>query len=165
MEKNKVAPAFPKRKELSDTPVKFCNEISRLFRAEMRETEAIDGVMSQHSARLVLAVLVAGDGVIQQELVNCTHLKAPTVSVILQKMEKEGMVVRRTDPDDQRHIRVYLTDKGRRVDAEIISKIKQIDQVALSGLTIEEIDCLMLLLRKIRDNLLPQMPNGSGETE
>lgn len=165
MEKNKIATELPKRKELSDTPVKFCNEISRLFRAEMRETGAVDGVMSQHSARLVLAVLIAGDGVVQQELVNCTHLRAPTVSVILQKMEKEGMVVRRTDSDDQRHIRVYLTEKGRRVDAEIISKIKQLDRIALSGLTAEEIDCLMILLRKIRDNLLPERPNEPEESE
>ena len=33
----------PPRKELSDTPVKFCNEISRLFRAYMRQNDPTDG--------------------------------------------------------------------------------------------------------------------------
>ena len=45
------------RKELSDNPVKLCNEISRIFRARMRENCDIDGVMSQPGARLVMSLL------------------------------------------------------------------------------------------------------------
>ena len=44
MEKNNKCAIFsspprpPERVELSDNPVKLCNEISRLFRARIRET-------------------------------------------------------------------------------------------------------------------------------
>ena len=51
-------PASPTpRRELSDTPVKLCNEISRLFRFRIRQTEGQEGVMSQQGAHLVLSVL------------------------------------------------------------------------------------------------------------
>lgn len=155
--KNKFCPAPPpKRKELNDTPVKLCNEISRLFRAHIRETDTNDGVMSQQGAHLVLSTLAVSDGTNQLELVRLTHLRPPTVSVILRRMEEEGLVARQADPDDRRSVRVYLTDKGRNLDKENIERIKALDRIALSGVSEGEIETLMALLPKIRDNLLPQ---------
>ena len=59
---DKIIPASPPpRVELSDNPVKLCNEISRLFRAKMRENEDAEGVMTQPGAHLVLAFLAAGE--------------------------------------------------------------------------------------------------------
>lgn len=155
--KNKICPPAPppRRKELNDTPVKFCNEISRLFRAHMRENDPHDGVMSQQGAHLVLSNLAAYDGINQLELVRNTHLRAPTVSVILRRMEGEGLVTRLQDPQDKRAVRVYLTDKGKALDRKNIERIKELDKTALSGLSQEECDTLMSLLPKIRDNLLP----------
>ena len=134
----------PARKELNNSPVKLCNEISRLFRAHIRENDPQDGVMSQQGAHLVLSNLAAYDGINQLELVKATHLRPPTVSVILRRMETEELVIRKTDPDDRRAVRVYLTPKG-----------KELDEVALSGLSRDELSTLMSLLPKIRDNLLP----------
>ncbi len=146
----------PRRRELNDTPVKLCNEISRLFRMHMRENDASDGVMSQQGARLVLSTLCVHDGITQLELVRATHLRAPTVSVILKRMEAEGLVQRRNDLSDKRSVSVYLTDTGRKLDEKTIMKIKELDAIALSGLSEDEISALMALLPKIRDNLLPE---------
>ena len=146
---------MPSRKELSDTPVKLCNEISRLFRARMRENDPQDGVMSQQGAHLVLSNLAVSDGINQLELVNATHLRPPTVSVILRRMEEEGLVVRRVDECDKRAVRVFLTDKGKELDKKNIERIKELDGIALSGLSETELAALMSLLPKIRDNLLP----------
>ena len=151
--KNEV-PAMPKRQELSDNPVKLCNEIARLFRHRMREADIHEGVMSQPGAHLVLSSLAVHDGINQLELVRYTHLRAPTVSVILKKMEAEGLVERGSDPDDLRSVKVHLTDAGRRLDAENINAIKKLDASALRGVSEEEYELLMALLPKIRDNLL-----------
>ncbi len=152
---DKIIPASPPpRVELSDNPVKLCNEISRLFRAKMRETEDADGVMTQPGAHLVLAFLAAGDGTTQLELVRSTHLKAPTVSVILKKMEEEGIVRRECDKYDGRAVRVFLTEHGREIDREHIKLIKTVDSSALAGLSESECDTLMTLLTKIRNNLI-----------
>ncbi len=147
-----VAP--PRRKELNDTPIKLCNEISRLFRNRRREEDRHEGVMTQHGAHLVLSMLAINDGINQLELVKATHLRPPTVSVILRRMEAEGIVERRGSEKDKRSICVYLTEAGRALDKENIESIKQIDADALRSITEEEFDTLMVLLSRIRDNLL-----------
>ncbi len=146
-------PLPPERKELCENPVKLCHDISRLTRAKARE-KAIDGVMSQHGARLVLAILAVNDGISQKTLVDGTHLRPPTVSVILSRMADEGMVEFRKNPTDRRQTLVHLTDYGREVDMKGIVRIKEIDAAALEGLDGSEQAELMRLLSKIRENLL-----------
>lgn len=155
MKQKKEMPAPPpKRQELSDNPVKLCNEIARLFRHRMRESGTHEGVMSQPGAHLVLSTLAVYDGINQLELVRHTYLRAPTVSVILKKMETEGLVEKKNNPDDLRSVKVYLTEEGRRLDAENIRAIKKLDAYALRGINDDECRILMTLLPRIRDNLL-----------
>lgn len=153
----------PPRKELNDNPVKLCCEIARLFRSKMRECDELDGVMTQHGAHLVMAILSSADGINQLELVRRTHLSAPTVSVILKRMEAEELVTRESDPDDLRSIKVYLTEKGRALDEKNIGNIKKIDALALCDVSDVEIDLLMRLLPKLRDNLLCDKSETSGK--
>ena len=58
--------------------------------------------MSQHGARLVLSALARNDGASQREIVEVTHLRPPTVSVILRKMQDEGIVELVKNPEDKR---------------------------------------------------------------
>jgi len=146
-------PSPPERKELSNNPVKLCHEITHLSRAKARETN-IEGVMSQPGARLVLSWLAINDGITQREVVDATHLQPPTVSVILRKMEEEGIVERCQNTNDKRQTKVYLTDFGKRVDEERIALIKNTDALAFEGLSEEEYDTLMRLLGKMRQNLI-----------
>ena len=143
----------PMRKELNDNPVKLCHDVTRLSRAKTRET-TVEGVMSQPGARLVLSLLAINDGVTQRSLVEETHLRPPTVSVIIAKMEEEGLAERRRNPNDRRETLVYLTELGREVDMRGIASIKQTDALALEGLNADEIETLMKLLGRMRDNLV-----------
>ena len=161
MKRQMCAPP-PERKELSNNPVKLCHEISHLSRAKARET-VIDGVMSQHGARLVLSWLAINDGITQREVVDATHLQPPTVSVILRKMEEEGIVERRQNSTDKRQTNVYLTEYGKSVDRERIAKIKETDELAFSGLTEEEYEALMRLLGKMRENLIEALHETKKE--
>ncbi|MBQ8330888.1 MAG: MarR family transcriptional regulator [Clostridia bacterium] len=162
-QKNEIPVPPPARKELSDNPIKFCNEIARLFRHRLRENDHREGVMSQQGAHLILAMLAVQDGINQLELVRATHLRAPTVSVILKNMEAEGLVERRSNPEDLRSVKVYLTQQGRLLDCENIQRIQTIEGIALKGLTEEEQRSLMALLPKIRDNLLAEDAYREGE--
>lgn len=144
----------PPRRELRETPVKLCNDISRLFHARMRSEGEMDGVLTQPGARAILSMIATSDGLCQRELVSMTHLRPPTVSVILQRMEDVGMVERRSDENDRRIIRVYLTDLGREVDTQMIARIQKGSAHALEGLSEEEKATLMRLLGRIRDNLI-----------
>ena len=163
MRKKECPAPPPRRKELSDNPVKLCNEIARIFRGRMRERREGDTILSQQGARLILSFLAIGDGTTQLELVKATHLTAPTVSLILKKMEAEGIVHRETDKNDMRAVRVYLTEKGHALDAQNIALIKDIDARGLCGLDHTEIETLMSLLTRVRDNLLESEGTENGQ--
>ena len=163
MKNNICSPAPPpKRVELSDNPVKLCNEIARLFRARMRQVNDAEGVMTQPGAHLVLSFLAVKDGITQLELVHATHLRAPSVSLILKKMEEEGLVTRCRDENDARAVRIFLTDHGKAIDSEHIKSIKAVDNEALGEISEEEQKTLMYLLTKIRNNLICENESEAG---
>jgi DNA-binding MarR family transcriptional regulator len=62
---------------------------------------------------LCLRMLAERDGTSQRELACSLHLSAPTVTAMLQRMEKAGTIERRPDATDQRVTRVHLTADGR----------------------------------------------------
>lgn len=153
--KQQLPPAPPEREELRHLPQapRMIIEISRLLRFRVRERED-GGVMSQNTARLIISHLAANDNVHQLELVNLTRLKAPTVSVLLRRLEAEGYVKRTPDPVDRRAVRVSLAERGREFDRLHLSNISSNDQAAMAGFTDEERATLERLLARVRDNLL-----------
>ena len=152
----------PERSEISDNPVKLCHEISHLSRNILRASCDNDDIMSAHGTRLVVSNLAITDGVTQLDLVNATHLRASTISVILKNLEEAGIVERKRDENDLRILRVYLTDKGKQIDKNNIERLRATDSLALAGLDNSEKEQLMHLLKKIRNNLLEKT---EGHTE
>ena len=137
------------------TPPMLVGEISRLFRAQMRRYD-MEGVMSQDSARLLMRELSREDGVSQLHLTTLTHLKAPTVSVTLRRMESEGLVRRETDRMDLRVTRVFLTERGKEHNRAVHERLRLLDAQMMDGFTEEERATLTVLLGRMRDNILPQ---------
>lgn len=130
------------------------NEISKLFFDRMRrECEKIN---VQHGYNHILFHLSRRDGITQLDLVRMTHLKAPTVSVALQKMEYEGLVRRETDKQDQRQTRVYITDKGMALDSRLREKVAEIESVAITGIDNENEKILKEYLIIMRKNILEE---------
>ena len=141
-------------KHFVPTPPMLVNEIARLFHARMRRYD-LSGVMSQDSARLIMRALAHADGVSQLGLCDATHLKAPTVSVTLKRMEEEGLVERRQDPMDQRVTRVYLTESGKAHNRRVCERLHGLDAELMQGFCEEETELLRKLLIRMRDNILP----------
>jgi DNA-binding MarR family transcriptional regulator len=68
---------------------------------------------------ICLWVLAGNDGISQRELAEMMHLAPPTVTAMLQKMERHGLVERRPDEHDQRLTRLSLTGAGLEMADEI----------------------------------------------
>lgn len=64
---------------------------------------------------VILTALAAGDGVTQKELVRRTDSDANTMSEMLGRLERRGLVTRERDAADGRARRVSLTESGREV--------------------------------------------------
>ncbi len=147
---------MPREKKCRElNPCMLVNEISKLFQDRMaKSTESLG---FKNGYRQILRHLAHEDGITQIDLVRMTHLKAPTISVTLKKMEEEGLVRRETDKIDQRQTHVYLTEKGRKTERAFFEKILETEQIMFEGLTTDETEILRLLLTRVRNNLLDDM--------
>lgn len=141
------------KKRCTPTPPMLINEISRLFHAKMRTYET-DSLLSQDSIRLILRELGHCDGCSQLDLVHKTHLKPPTVSVSLKKLEDAGLVERVSDPADLRVTRVYLSEKGRAHQALVLEHLHNVDETLMQGFKEEERASLLQYLERMRNNIL-----------
>ena len=143
------------------TPPMLVNEIARLFHARMRTYEP-DGMMLQDSARLIMRELAHADGCSQLDLVHKTHLKAPTVSVTLKRMEEKGLVRREQDALDMRVIRVYLSPAGHAHNRQIRERLYEVDTALMEGFSEEETEQLKHFLERMRNNILPEYPKNNS---
>ena len=72
-----------------------------------------------------------------------------TVTGIIDRMEREGLVVRARSTEDKRVVRIRLTEKGERIAREIPVEPMEIFRSALAGLTLAETRDLLRILTKL----------------
>jgi DNA-binding MarR family transcriptional regulator len=68
---------------------------------------------------ICLRFLSANEGITQRDLADALHLARPTVSKMLQAMERAGAIERRSDEHDQRLTRVHLSAAGHELETEL----------------------------------------------
>lgn len=100
----------------------------------------------------VLAVLHAREGRRMGDLSAYTVIEQSSLSRVVDQMERDGLVVRRHHPDDNRIIEVYLTDDGRAMFDRIYPLAYGHYKHAINGLSDSERDTLVSLLHKILEN-------------
>lgn len=101
----------------------------------------------------VLFELSRQDGLRQSELAARMRVKPATLTVMLNRMVKNGHVERRPDPDDQRGSRVFLTDKGRAAVDEVREALHKSEEHVFEGITPEEKMLMRRLLLHMSDNV------------
>lgn len=93
------------------------------------------------------------DGVSQKELSELSIKDQTTVTRILDKLERKGLIKRQTSPDDRRSFLIFLTDTGRSLENKLVPIAYEVLDEALQGLSEEEIKQMKLLLNKIFMNI------------
>lgn len=101
----------------------------------------------------VLFMLEHNYGMSQKEIAEKLKLKNATVTVMLKRMEKNGLLCRKTDDKDLRVSRVYLTETGRDKIEEIKERFKSLDNECFHDFSGEEKMLLIRFLTHMRDNL------------
>ena len=147
--------SMPERTELQGLPPapRMVIDVARLLRYRVRGSTEQTGVMSQHAARVLMAHLAILGEANQLTLAEKTHFSTPTVSILLRRMEAEGLVCRTPSPTDRRVMLVSLTARGKAFDSEQLNRISESDRLATKGFTPEEQAMLVSLLSRMYDNL------------
>ena len=102
----------------------------------------------------VLFALWEQEGLTHSELAARLHVKPATITKMINRMEKTGFVQRRSDPEDQRVSRVYLTDAGHAIQNEVERVWRILLEETFVGFSLEERVLLRRFFLQMRDNLL-----------
>lgn len=139
-----------KRKIEQAPPSLLINHISKMFDDRMRQKSEAAGISD--GWRKILFHLKHNDRMTQLDLAKRTHLSAPAVSIMLQKMENAGLVSRHPDPKDQRAILVCLTEQGHVADRKVLRLIRKTEQELLEGISEQELAAIRPILLRMYQN-------------
>ena len=128
--------------------------LARRLQKYFREKE-LDLTVEQWS---ILVHLWKYDGVSQQELSNRTFRDKPSITRLVDNLEKLGLVERRASETDRRINRIYLTEKGKSLRDPSMELANLTLNEGLVGLSHEDIETTKRVLEKVYENL-----HGSSE--
>jgi DNA-binding MarR family transcriptional regulator len=104
---------------------------------------------------MVLIELFEQDGLRGGELAERLGVEPPTVTKMLRRLEKCGLVERRRDPRDARSFRVYLTGEGRSLEEPLTRCWERVEETTFAGMSVGERRTFRRLLAKVRANIDP----------
>ena len=101
----------------------------------------------------VLYTLYNGDGITITELSKKCYLDNSTLTGVIDRLEKSGLVLRGEHPDDRRQLLIYLTDAAKAQEPIINDVMNRISTAMLAECTEEEIAIFRKVLLNIFDKL------------
>ena len=132
-------------------------DVTRLFTRRFEQhAQDLSLTLAQCKA---LSYLERHEGVSQKRLAELTELDPMSLVRILDRMEADGWVERRPDPQDRRARTLWLTKQARPVLDRIEMMARDTRAEALKGLTEDEREQLVRLLARVHQNLSSLKPH------
>lgn len=128
------------------------NSVAKAF------VRALDSELREHSGVTigqwkVMVMLVRQNGLTQKEIADRLNLEAPTLIPIIDRMEKDGLLERKADPEDRRINRIYRTDKANALWDGMFNCAMRVRQSSLKAIPENEIQITKNVLERISQNL------------
>jgi DNA-binding MarR family transcriptional regulator len=89
----------------------------------------------------------------QKDLANKLNITPASVSVIVNQMESEGLLIRIPDEKDGRKFNLLLTEKGQSLVSKVRNSWSKIQEEITNGFHESEKATLLRLLQKVEKNL------------
>jgi len=124
---------------------------SLAFRRALNEELAPHGITFRQSQ--VLGWLVLDGDLTQGELASRMEVEPPTLAGLVDRMENAGWVTRSVCPDDRRKKIIRVQDQAAPVWEKIAECARRVRKVATRGLTDEQSEQLLSMLRVVHGNL------------
>jgi MarR family transcriptional regulator for hemolysin len=113
----------------------------------------------------VIVMLVKNNGLTQKEIADKLGLESPTLIPIIDKMEKEELVIRKVDPSDRRNNRIYRTDKADALWERMVQCASKVRQVSVKEISDTDLNIMRAALDKIWYNLRAEFNVSSANAE
>lgn len=114
------------------------------------------------SQKRILIILLESGNMTQRELTERIGIKPGSVSEVIGKLEKAGLIQRQASAADRRTADIQLTDAGRIQAEEAAQRRKMRHQEMFSCLSEEEKASLLVLMEKLRTDWDSRYGEGVG---
>lgn len=74
----------------------------------------------------------------QKQLTEIAEIEQPTMAATLSRMERDGLIMRRTDPADRRSALIALTPAARQKLPAVLAAIQAVNAAAMADMTVDE---------------------------
>jgi len=101
---------------------------------------------------VIMMILWEKDGITQKEIAERAYRDETTVGRMIYNLEKKEFIKRLQDKSDRRFLRVYVTDKGKKLKREVYGVSIEAQKRVTQGVTEEELTFLNEILCKIFKN-------------
>jgi len=100
----------------------------------------------------ILLELWAEDGLTQKQLLDRLDVEQATLANTLARMERDGLILRRKHPTDKRSQQIFLSDRGREIEAAAKEAATAAEQSLLSGFRLFEKELMLEYMRMVLAN-------------
>ena len=103
----------------------------------------------------VLSILLSMEGCLQKELAGKCHVKAATMTSLLQNMERDDLIEKRKDlvSGGKRAYRIFFTEKGRRLAHKVNGIVGKLEEDSFRGFSDGEKEQFLELFSRVVKNL------------
>jgi MarR family transcriptional regulator for hemolysin len=143
---------MPSPKEPQDTFGFLIHDVARLLRKNFNRRVQSFG-LTQEQCRVVL-YLSRHEGIQQVDLAELLEIKPITLARLLDKLQENGLIERRLNPDDRRAFRLYLTHDAHTVLKKILAIGAATRSDANKNISPSDLDRLYSILSRLKSNLV-----------
>lgn len=136
---------------LDDSPGFLLNKAATAMRQALEERLKAFGLTAPQWA--VLARLWEEDCQPPSAIGKSLFFDKPTVTGVVDRLERKKLVAKKRDGNDGRVVRVCLTEKGRSLEEELPAFAKEVNASAMKGLRKDEAEALKSALKRVWANL------------
>jgi DNA-binding MarR family transcriptional regulator len=106
--------------------------------------------------RLVIRIIGRFPGLLAGQLAAVLHIHPGTLTGIIKRLERDGLIVRRAEGRDRRRVALALTAKGRELDVSVPGTVEEAVRLTLASVDPSEVAVAAALLRRFSRSLAGQ---------
>jgi DNA-binding MarR family transcriptional regulator len=106
--------------------------------------------------RLVIRVVGRFPGISAGDLAEILHIHPSTLTGVLQRLQRRGLIERKRDPEDARRAQLWVSSKGQEIDALRSGTVEAAVRRALHKVPDQQVAHARELLSSIADALLDE---------